>query len=100
MDKKFDGSTHFFSDLLIGGRHYHILADSSHILHKIVVLLDYAAFHLLFLSVCYFPQDIASAIDEEDVAKFTDVVKEFDSMTTLVRLYLILILLFLRNSIK
>ncbi|CAK9323910.1 unnamed protein product [Citrullus colocynthis] len=27
--------------------------------------------------------DIASAIDEEDVAKFTDVVKEFDSMTTL-----------------
>lgn len=29
-------------------------------------------------------QDIASAIDEEDVAKFTDVVKEFDSMTPLV----------------
>ncbi|XP_022146873.1 alpha-soluble NSF attachment protein 2-like [Momordica charantia] len=27
--------------------------------------------------------DIASALDEEDVAKFTDVVKEFDSMTTL-----------------
>ena len=29
-------------------------------------------------------QDIASAIDEEDVTKFTDVVKEFDSMTPLV----------------
>uniref|UniRef100_A0A7N0RF74 Alpha-soluble NSF attachment protein n=1 Tax=Kalanchoe fedtschenkoi TaxID=63787 RepID=A0A7N0RF74_KALFE len=28
--------------------------------------------------------DIASAIDEEDVAKFTDCVKEFDSMTQLV----------------
>lgn len=27
--------------------------------------------------------DIASALDEEDVAKFTDVVKEFDSMTPL-----------------
>ncbi|KAJ6311987.1 hypothetical protein OIU77_013691 [Salix suchowensis] len=27
--------------------------------------------------------DIAAAIDEEDVAKFTDVVKEFDSMTPL-----------------
>ncbi|XP_004500538.1 alpha-soluble NSF attachment protein isoform X2 [Cicer arietinum] len=27
--------------------------------------------------------DIASAVDEEDVAKFTDVVKEFDSMTPL-----------------
>lgn len=29
-------------------------------------------------------QDLASAIDEEDIAKFTDVVKEFDSMTPLV----------------
>lgn len=29
-------------------------------------------------------QDLASAIDEEDVAKFTEVVKEFDSMTRLV----------------
>lgn len=29
-------------------------------------------------------QDIAAAIDEEDVMKFTDVVKEFDSMTPLV----------------
>jgi len=29
-------------------------------------------------------QDIAAAIDEEDVAKFTDVIKEFDSMTALV----------------
>ncbi|KAI4382892.1 hypothetical protein MLD38_008794 [Melastoma candidum] len=28
-------------------------------------------------------QDVATAIDEEDVAKFTDVVKEFDSMTPL-----------------
>ncbi|KAG4989856.1 hypothetical protein AAZX31_11G238500 [Glycine max] len=30
-----------------------------------------------------FLADIAAAIDEEDVAKFTDVVKEFDSMTPL-----------------
>lgn len=29
-------------------------------------------------------QDIAASVDEEDVAKFTDVVKEFDSMTPLV----------------
>ena len=29
-------------------------------------------------------QDIAAAMDEEDVGKFTDVVKEFDSMTPLV----------------
>ncbi|CAI0464007.1 unnamed protein product, partial [Linum tenue] len=28
--------------------------------------------------------DLASAIDEEDITKFTDVVKEFDSMTQLV----------------
>ncbi|CAI0449322.1 unnamed protein product [Linum tenue] len=28
-------------------------------------------------------QDLASAIDEEDITKFTDVVKEFDSMTQL-----------------
>ncbi|KAH0979604.1 hypothetical protein GBA52_019457 [Prunus armeniaca] len=28
-------------------------------------------------------QDIAASVDEEDVAKFTDVVKEFDSMTPL-----------------
>ncbi|PPD70214.1 hypothetical protein GOBAR_DD32903 [Gossypium barbadense] len=28
-------------------------------------------------------KDIASALDEEDVTKFTDVVKEFDSMTPL-----------------
>ncbi|KAH0995620.1 hypothetical protein GBA52_019484 [Prunus armeniaca] len=27
--------------------------------------------------------DIAASVDEEDVAKFTDVVKEFDSMTPL-----------------
>jgi hypothetical protein len=33
-------------------------------------------------------QDIAAAIDEEDIAKFTDVVKEFDSMTPLVHLSL------------
>lgn len=32
-------------------------------------------------------QDIAAAIDEEDVTKFTDVVKEFDSMTPLVCLF-------------
>lgn len=31
-------------------------------------------------------QDIAAAVDEEDVVKFTDVVKEFDSMTPLVQL--------------
>ncbi|XP_050385883.1 alpha-soluble NSF attachment protein 2 [Argentina anserina] len=30
-----------------------------------------------------FLKDIAAALDEEDVAKFTDVVKEFDSMTPL-----------------
>ena len=30
-----------------------------------------------------FLADIASSIDEEDVTKFTDVVKEFDSMTPL-----------------
>ena len=29
-------------------------------------------------------QDIAAAIDEEDVGKFTEVIKEFDSMTPLV----------------
>ncbi|WRX21116.1 hypothetical protein QQP08_013603 [Theobroma cacao] len=33
---------------------------------------------------CKLLADIASAIDEEDVTKFTDVVKEFDSMTPLV----------------
>ena len=33
-------------------------------------------------------QDIAAAIDEEDVAKFTDAVKDFDSMTPLVHLSL------------
>jgi len=32
---------------------------------------------------------LAAAIDEEDVGKFTDVLKEFDSMTPLVH-YLIL----------
>ncbi|KAK6256352.1 hypothetical protein SCA6_017657 [Theobroma cacao] len=32
---------------------------------------------------CKLLADIASAIDEEDVTKFTDVVKEFDSMTPL-----------------
>ncbi|KAI4302443.1 hypothetical protein MLD38_038188 [Melastoma candidum] len=32
---------------------------------------------------CKLLQDIAAAIDEEDVAKFTNVVKEFDSMTPL-----------------
>ena len=34
------------------------------------------------MSLC---QDIAAALDEEDVMKFTDVVKEFDSMTSLVQ---------------
>lgn len=29
-------------------------------------------------------QDVAAAIDEEDVGKFTEVIKEFDSMTPLV----------------
>ncbi|KAF3558236.1 hypothetical protein F2Q69_00015020 [Brassica cretica] len=32
---------------------------------------------------CKFLSDLASAIDEEDIAKFTDIVKEFDSMTPL-----------------
>ncbi|XP_048326600.2 alpha-soluble NSF attachment protein 2 [Ziziphus jujuba] len=32
---------------------------------------------------CKFLADVAAAIDEEDIAKFTDVVKEFDSMTPL-----------------
>ncbi|KAK3019503.1 hypothetical protein RJ639_003175, partial [Escallonia herrerae] len=27
--------------------------------------------------------DLAAAVDEEDIAKFTDAVKEFDSMTQL-----------------
>jgi hypothetical protein len=34
------------------------------------------------MSLC---QDIAAAVDEEDVVKFTDVIKEFDSMTPLVK---------------
>ena len=38
----------------------------------------------ILMSLCILWQDIASAIDEEDVTKFTDVVKEFDSMTPLV----------------
>ncbi|KAG7561090.1 Tetratricopeptide-like helical domain superfamily [Arabidopsis thaliana x Arabidopsis arenosa] len=33
---------------------------------------------------CKFLADLASAIDEEDIAKFTDVSKEFDSVTPLV----------------
>jgi alpha-soluble NSF attachment protein len=32
------------------------------------------------MSLC---QDIAATVDEEDVVKFTDVVKEFDSITPL-----------------
>ena len=36
--------------------------------------------------VCWL-QDLAAAIDEEDVAKFTDAVKEFDSMTPLVSVF-------------
>ncbi|RID65139.1 hypothetical protein BRARA_D00357 [Brassica rapa] len=32
---------------------------------------------------CKFLSDLAAAMDEEDIAKFTDVVKEFDSMTPL-----------------
>jgi hypothetical protein len=31
-------------------------------------------------------QDLASAVEEADVVKFTDVVKEFDSFTRLVSL--------------
>ena len=44
-------------------------------------------FYLIVLKIplYIFCQDIAASIDEEDVAKFTDVVKEFDSMTPLVR---------------
>lgn len=38
-------------------------------------------------------QDIAATIDEEDIAKFTDVVKEFDSMTPLVYISLNLFIL-------
>ncbi|KAM0007920.1 putative NSF attachment protein [Helianthus debilis subsp. tardiflorus] len=33
--------------------------------------------------------DIAAAMDEDDVAKFTDAVKEFDSMTKLVIIILL-----------
>ena len=33
-------------------------------------------------------QDLAVAIEEEDTVKFTDAVKEFDSMTRLVRSFL------------
>lgn len=36
--------------------------------------------------LCALWQDIAASVDEEDVAKFTDVVKEFDSMTPLVHI--------------
>lgn len=32
----------------------------------------------------FIDQDLAASVDEEDVAKFTDAVKEFDSMTKLV----------------
>lgn len=32
----------------------------------------------------FIKQDLAASVDEEDVAKFTDAVKEFDSMTKLV----------------
>lgn len=44
------------------------------------------SFDFLFFQfpLLFFWQDIAASIDEEDVAKFTDVVKEFDSMTPLV----------------
>lgn len=40
---------------------------------------------LLDVRILFFFQDIADAIDEEDVVKFTDVVKEFDGMTPLVK---------------
>ena len=46
--------------------------------------LDFQSLFSLELKKCFICQDIASAIDEEDVTKFTDVVKEFDSMTPLV----------------
>lgn len=36
-------------------------------------------------------QDLATAIDEVDTVKFTDVVKEFDSMSRLVSMLLVLV---------
>lgn len=36
-------------------------------------------------------QDLATAIDEVDTVKFTDVVKEFDSMSRLVSILLVLV---------
>lgn len=36
-------------------------------------------------------QDLATAIDEVDTVKFTDVVKEFDSMSRLVSMILVLV---------
>lgn len=32
-------------------------------------------------------QDVAATVDEEDIVKFTNVVREFDSMTPLVHLF-------------
>lgn len=32
-------------------------------------------------------QDVAAALDEEDMDKFTDAIKEFDSMTPLVNIF-------------
>lgn len=66
--------------------HYH--DNLSWLLHSI----NYARGSVVYLSVrtiydifvYLFWQDLAAAVDEEDVAKFTDVVKEFDSMTPLV----------------
>lgn len=36
-------------------------------------------------------QDLATAVDEVDTVKFTDVVKEFDSMSRLVSMLLVLV---------
>lgn len=38
----------------------------------------------LSYNVCFTPQDLAASMDEEDVLKFTEAIKEFDSMTRLV----------------
>lgn len=66
---------------------YYILVLAQHCDSTITILFADSLVHLPDETDIFFNpggQDIAAAIDEEDVAKFTDVVKEFDSMTPLV----------------
>jgi len=50
--------------------------------HVHIIALPVMDFKLVYL--ISWLQDLSTAIDEEDVAKFTDALKEFDSMTPLV----------------